>query len=522
MVSDATPLLRPMVSNSNVYRAFVFIASGGLLFGYIIGITSNVVTSGQLLCESGVDTKATVGTWTSYGYGQCYDLGALQKGLLTSLNLIGACLASLVCFRYADDLGRKLEVQLGAALYFVGGIIAAASPVLWGIYIGFTIYGLGIGFAMHAAPVYIAEVSPAQIRGMLVSAKEAVIVCGMFLGFFFGWAFSNIATDGWRIMVVISAFFALVMGIGVSFIPESPRYLVLKAVRSTALLRNDSAQDSQELSKAHTALSFYRDDASQEEVAEELEQIRSDISASIGAEVAKVTDTFKYPKPLLIGCGLVFLQQVTGQPSVLYYATNIFKSAGFGSAAALSSVFVGLVKLLATLFTVWRVDKFGRVLLLTVGIGMMIVALSLIGTAFMFRECETEHVSVQDCDDKNVSLPQSWATVTVAGLMLYVSGYQVGFGPISWLMISEIFPLKVRGGAMSIAAIVNFGSNIMMTLLQQVLQDALTPAGLFFAYLVLSVVSIAFVQTIVPETKGKTLEEIEAMLSGNRAREVCA
>eukprot|EP00929_Paragymnodinium_shiwhaense_P019069 TRINITY_DN1311_c0_g1_i1.p1 TRINITY_DN1311_c0_g1~~TRINITY_DN1311_c0_g1_i1.p1 ORF type:complete len:508 (-),score=107.91 TRINITY_DN1311_c0_g1_i1:473-1996(-) len=504
------------MSNRNVYGAFVFIASGGLLFGYIIGITSNVVTSGQLLCDD-KDSTVPRGTWTSSGYGQCYDLGALQKGLLTSLNLIGACLASLICFRYADDLGRKLEVQMGATLYLLGAVIAAASPVLWGIYIGFTVYGLGIGFAMHAAPVYIAEISPASIRGMLVSAKEAVIVCGMFLGFFFGWACGSIGTDGWRIMVAISAIFAVIMGVGMTFIPESPRYLVLRSVRSNSLLATGS---NDLLTKAHEALKFFRSGAADAEVAEELEQIRSDISASVGTEVAKVSDTFKYPRPLIIGCGLVFLQQVTGQPSVLYYATNIFKSAGFGSLASLSSVFVGLVKLLATLFTVWRVDKFGRVLLLTVGIGMMVVALSFIGTAFLFRECETPGVSVQNCDDSNISLPREWAVVTVAGLMLYVSGYQVGFGPISWLMISEIFPLKVRGGAMSIAAIVNFSSNILMTLLQQVLQDALTPAGLFYAYLALSVVSILFVRTVVPETKGKTLEQIEAMLAGSKAREV--
>jgi hypothetical protein len=251
-------------------------------------------------------------------------------------------------------------------------------------------------------------------------------------------------------------------------------------------------------------------------VAAELEQIRKDISESVGTEVAKVSDTFKYPKPLYIGCGLVFLQQVTGQPSVLYFATNIFKSAGFGQLAALSSVFVGLVKLLATMFTVFRVDKYGRVLLLTVGIAMMIVALAFIGTAFIFRECTAEGVSLKDCKDADVSLPQEWAFVTVGGLMLYVSGYQVGFGPISWLMISEIFPLKVRGGAMSIAAIVNFGSNIIMTLLQQVLQDAFTPAGVFFGYLGLSVVSLVFVRVVVPETKGKTLEEIEAMLAGGQ------
>jgi len=117
-----------------------------------------------------------------------------------------------------------------------------------------------------------------------------------------------------------------------------------------------------------------------------------------------------------------------------------------------------------------------------------------------------------------VGLPKPWAFATVGGLMIYVSGYQVGFGPIAWLMISEIFPLRVRGAAFSLAAIVNFGSNILMTLTQEVIQKAVTPAGTFFGYMVLAIGSLAFVGLIVPETKGKTLEDIERMLTGNKAR----
>lgn len=508
-----------MAGLRNVYVAFVFIALGGLLFGYIIGINGNVVTSGQLLCEDRFTGDA--GTLVSYGYHQCYRLTDLQKGVISSLNLIGACASSLFCFRYADSLGRKLEVQLASVLYCCGACLAAASPTLWAVSAGFLVYGLGIGFAMHAAPVYIAEISPADVRGTLVSAKEAVVVLGIFLGFFFGWIFQDIPEVGWRYMVLISAIFAFAQGVGVSFIPQSPRFLVLKAVRSGALL----AQRGHSAGEAKASLQFFR--GASREVEQELEVMWQEIAESAGssAPFARWSDAFRFPRPLLIGCGLVFLQQVTGQPSVLYFATNIFKSAGFGSAAALSSVFVGLVKLLATLFTVWRVDQYGRRLLLFIGISMMVVALALIGTAFIFRICMDPDVSMESCPASDVSLPRGWAVATVVGLMVYVSGYQVGFGPISWLMISEVFPLRVRGAALSLAAIVNFGSNIVMTLLQEVLQNAFTPAGVFFGYLALSLVSLAFVKAVVPETKGKTLEEIERMLVGrgddtrSRARE---
>merc|ERR1712226_595733 len=114
---------------------------------------------------------------------------------------------------------------------------------------------------------------------------------------------------------------------------------------------------------------------------------------------------------------------------------------------------------------------------------MMAVALALIGTAFLFRECQTDGVAIEDCKPSDVTLPKPWALATVGGLMMYVSGYQVGFGPIAWLLISEIFPLRARGAALSLAAMVNFGSNIAMTLTEQVLQDALTPSGVFFGYL---------------------------------------
>merc|ERR1740120_316112 len=133
---------------------------------------------------------------------------------------------------------------------------------------------------------------------------------------------------------------------------------------------------------------------------------------------------------------------------------------------------------------------------------MMTAALALIGTAFLFRECTTPEMSLTACPDENIGLPQSWALLTVFGLMVYVSGYQVSFGPISWILISEIFPLRVRGAALSVAALVNFGGNIVMTLLQPSLLELFSNSGVFLGYLVMSLVSIAFVKAYVPETQG--------------------
>merc|ERR1719262_1460364 len=153
------------------------------------------------------------------------------------------------------------------------------------------------------------------------------------------------------------------------------------------------------MNNALNSLRWFRTGASDNDVNMELQIMREEIAGAAGTQTASVLDAFRYPRPLIIGCGLVFLQQITGQPSVLYYATNIFKSAGFGSSAALSSVGVGLIKLVATLFTVWRVDRYGRRFLLFVGISMMVAALLLIGTAFVFRSCQTPGVSVVHCQE---------------------------------------------------------------------------------------------------------------------------
>ncbi|CAE8740844.1 unnamed protein product, partial [Polarella glacialis] len=500
----------------HVYYSFLFIATGGLLFGFIIGINGNVVTEGQMICPK--TWVGPVGTMTSFGYGQCYDLGVWAQGFLSSLNLIGAAVSSMVCFRYADLMGRKLEVQVGASLYFLGSCVAALSPMLWGIYLGFFIYGLGIGFAMHAAPIYIAEIAPSDVRGTLVSAKELVIVGGIFLGFAVGAIFSGWAQDGWRFMVVTAAVFAVIMEVGITFIPNSPRWLVLQSVRRGSESGLLAFAENAWVEQARAALLFLRRGSSSEEVEAELRSMTRDAGESNGQQLANCSETFRYPKPLVIGCGLVFLQQVTGQPSVLYFATDIFKDAGFASTAALSSLGVGAVKLLATFFAVWRVDQFGRRTLLLSGIAMMIVALALLGTAFSFRYCSEAGVAIADCQSDSITLPRSWAILTVIALGVYVSGYQIGFGPISWLMISEIFPLGVRGSALSTAALVNFSSNILMTLCQTALMKALTPAGTFFAYLVLAVVSFVFVYYIVPETKGKSLEEIEDEMTGRKVQ----
>jgi MFS family permease len=452
------------------------------------------------------------------GYGLCYDFGSLEVGLITSLSIMGALVGCIVCFNFADQLGRNREAKIGAACYALGGAFAAASPNLAGVMFGLCVYGVGIGLAMHAAPLYIAEISPASVRGALVAAKEGVIVLGIFLGFAVGAVFMGME-GGWRWMLTVGSVLGALMGVGLKPLPRSPRWLAFRqcmdaAQSSGGPLLGARGQPLQE--EARLALRFYRGTSTPAEVDDELEQIFADAEAScLDAQKTRWTDSFAYPKPLGLGLMLVILQQVTGQPSVLYFANTIFQSAGFASASALSSSGIGLAKLLATLVTVWRVDNYGRRTLLLVGIAVMLVALLLLAAGFLSRTCRTGG-PVQDCEFADVALPSGWASVVVVALMLYVVGYQIGFGPIVWLLISEIFPTRVRGPAMSIAVLMNFSANLAMTFTLEKTLEVLTPPGVFFMYAGLTLLSFVFVRLACPETKGKTLEEIEAIMSNKK------
>jgi sugar porter (SP) family MFS transporter len=469
----------------------------------------------DLSLKSGRSNFASVGSWTSVGYNQCYELSSFTVGVLSSLNLIGAMCTTLVCFRYADYLGRRLEVQLASLLYLIGTLVTAVVPMLWATAAGLLVYGFGIGFAVHAAPMYIAEIAPADYRGMLVSAKEGVIVLGMLFGFLAGACFDKTEVYGWRWATALNVVFASIQMIGINFLPDSPRWLVLR-------YRGDPE-------KAREALVFFRQS---EDVGSELTAIQDETvpASEIASEGSRksghdICGAFYYPRPLIIACGLVFLQQATGQPSVLYYATNIFKSAGFASGfAAWSSVVIGVVKLIATLFSVALVDRNGRRFLLFVGIGMMTIALLTISIAMQHRFCsipgqELVRITPTSCPPEKIRMPHGAAFTLLAALMVFVSGYQVGFGPIAWLMVSEVFPLHVRGSAISVAAIVNFGFNILVTLCQETLMASLQPQGLFLLYFFLALLSLVFVYFIVPETKGKTLEEIGREMDPLRAKQ---
>ncbi|CAN6556646.1 unnamed protein product [Malus baccata var. baccata] len=461
----------------SVILPFVFPALGGLLFGYDIGATSGATLSLQSPELSGT-------AW--------FNLSAIQLGLVVSGSLYGALFGSLLVYPIADFLGRRRELITAAVLYLLGALITATAPGLSVLLVGRVLYGLGIGMAMHGAPLYIAETCPSQIRGTLISLKELFIVLGILLGYFVG-SFEINAVGGWRYMYGISASVALLMGIGMWVLPPSPRWLLLRAAQGKG-----PVQEYKE--KAIVALSKLRGRPPGDKVSErQIEETYVSLKSSYADQEAEgsLLEVFQGTslKAFIIGGGLVLFQQITGQPSVLYYAGPILQTAGFSAAsdATRVSVVIGLFKFLMTGVAVLKVDDLGRRPLLIVGVSGLALSLFLLSAYYKFLG--------------------GFPLIAVASLLLYVGCYQISFGPISWLMVSEIFPLRTRGKGISLAVLTNFASNAIVTFAFSPLKEALGADNLFILFGAIALLSLIFVVLIVPETKGLTLEEIESKLS---------
>ncbi|KAF3335954.1 D-xylose-proton symporter-like 2 [Carex littledalei] len=451
---------------------FLFPALGGLLYGYDIGATSGATISLQSQSLSGT-------RW--------YNLSSLQIGLVVSGSLYGALIGSALAFTVADFLGRRRELILSSLLYLTGALLTAFAPYFTVLVVGRFIYGFGIGLAMHAAPMYIAETAPSQIRGTLISLKEFFIVLGMLLGYITGSLFVDL-TSGWRYMYGASTLICVIMAIGMWWLPPSPRWLLLCAVQGKKSI--PEAKDF-----AVSCLCRLRGKSADTSVIDQVDLILDELAYD-EQKTASFTEMFqgKCLKALIIGCGLVFFQQVTGQPSVLYYAATILQSAGFSAAsdATRVSVLLGLLKLIMTGVAVLVVDRLGRRPLLIGGVTGIAISLFLLSSYY--------------------TLLNAIPAVAVVALLLYVGCYQLSFGPIGWLMISEIFPLRLRGRALSIAVLINFGSNALVTFAFSPL-EALVGTGILFAgFGFIAIASLVFIYFIVPETKGLTLEEIEATI----------
>jgi sugar porter (SP) family MFS transporter len=321
--------------------------------------------------------------------------------------------------------------------------------------------------------VYISEVSPAEERGWQVSLFQLAITIGIVLAYLVDYAFA--AIQGWRWMFGAAIVPSVVFGLGMWFLPESPRWLVKRGQRDSAravlMLMRGTSDVGEELAEIDEGLAR--------------SQTHGRWSDLLGPSVRPA---------LTVGVGLAIFQQVTGINTVIYYAPIIIQSTGISSAsgAILATVGIGVVNVVMTMVSMRLIDRMGRRPLLLIGIGGMVASLGVLGLVF------------------NVSADtEAFGRLAVISMMVYVASFAISLGPIFWLLISEIYPLEIRSSTEGLAATVNWGSNLLVTLTFLTLVQTLGASGAFWLYGLFAVGAWVFSFYLVPETKGRTLEEIE-------------
>ena len=433
-----------------VYLASAISALGGMLFGYDTGVISGAI----LFIKKD------------------FALSAGPEEIVVSSVLLGSLVGAMLGGILADRLGRRRLLIITAVVFGLGAIGAALAPDTAWLIAARVVAGTAIGIASFVAPLYISEIAPVEIRGKLVSINQVALTSGIVISYLIDYAFAG--SQAWRWMFALAVIPAAAFGVGLMFIPNSPRWLV----------------GCGHVDQARAVLQRIR---GPEQVESELSAIRHSV-AQQKEHWSELLGPLLRPA-MIVGVGLAIAQQITGINTVIYYAPTIFKFAGLSSAsvAILASVGVGVVNVVLTVVAMQLIDRVGRRPLLLVSLAGMALGLFVLGLAF--------------------SLPQlsgSLGWIAVASLMVYVGSFAVGLGPVFWLILSEIYPLRIRGRAMSVGTVANWSANLIVALSFLTLTQVLGKPTTFWLYGIVSVGSWLFAFFLVPETKGRSLEEIEA------------
>ncbi len=427
-------------------------ALGGLLFGYDTG-----VVSGALLF-----LKKDFGGLTSF-----------QQELVTSLLLVGAVAGALIAGRIADKIGRHITVMITAVVFILGVLLAAFSPTFPVLLIARIIIGLAVGSASMVVPLYIGEIAPPRYRGGLVSLNQLAITSGILVSYLIDYGLSS--TQNWRLMFGLAGIPALLLFVGMLFQKESPHWLIRQG----------------RLDEARTVLRRVR---AEDDIEAEIREVQEVSSSEQGI---RALFTGRVRPLLLVGVALAVFQQITGINTIIYYAPSLLQGAGFGSnAALLANVVNGGVNVGMTIVAIWLLDKVGRRPLLLSGTAGMAVGMIVTACAFIGGS----------------QLHGGLAGLAIAGLLIYTGSFAVGLGPVFWLLIAEIYPLRIRGAAMSVASMANWAANFVVTISFLTLLSAISGVGVFFLFGFLTLVALAYFWRKVPETKGRSLQEIEREL----------
>ncbi|AXI30423.1 MFS transporter [Priestia megaterium] len=441
-------------------RTIILVSTfGGLLFGYDTG-----VINGALPYMSESDQL---------------NLNSFTQGLVTSALLFGAAFGAVVGGRLADYNGRRKTILYLAILFFVSTIGCTISPNAAIMILCRFLLGLAVGGASVTVPTYLAEMSPAESRGKMVTQNELMIVTGQLLAFTFNAIIGNMLGENphvWRYMLPIAAIPAVFLFFGMLRVPESPRWLVSKGKNNEALTVLQKIRESKRAKS-------------------ELQEIESAYEKEAKMEKATFKDltTPWVRRVVFLGIGIAVVQQITGVNSIMYYGTEILKDAGFQTEAALiGNIGNGVISVLATFVGIWLLGKVGRRPMLITGLVGTTTALLLIGIFSLVFE-------------GSAALPYIVLALTIT----FLAFQQGAISPVTWLMLSEIFPLRLRGLGMGVTVFCLWGINFLVGLTFPGLLSSIGLSTTFFVFVVLGIGAILFVKKFLPETKGLTLEELE-------------
>jgi len=445
--------------------------------GLVAGVT---ILSGLLFgYDQGVISGALPFITSDFG------LSDLLQEVVTSWVTLGALFGALIAGAVADREGRRRTLIIAGALFFAGALIQSLAPDTPVLVLGRFVIGFGVGIASVAAPLYAAEMARADNRGRLVSAYQLAITIGILVAEVIDAILSD--SEDWRLMLGLAVVPGAALVILMFVMPDTPRWLL-------KVHRKDDARASRE--KLH----------GQEDEDAALAAIESDL-----AEEERQRATWKEVfapsvRPMLVvGVGLAIFQQVTGINAVIYYSDRIFADAGFTTVQQQTDatiLAVGVVNVLATFVAIAFIDRFGRRPLLIAGLVGM--AVSLIGLTASF-------FALEGYDD--VTGPSILGIATLVCLVVFIASFAFSLGPVTWTVISEIFPTRIRGKGIAVATAVNWGAAFVVSATFLSIIDLIGTEGAFLLFAILSVVALWWVNRFVPETRGKTLEEMEQVFA---------
>ncbi|HDK5726800.1 TPA: sugar porter family MFS transporter, partial [Staphylococcus pseudintermedius] len=396
-------------------------------------------------------------------------LNAYTEGLVVSSMLVGAIVGAGLSGPLSEKLGRRRLVFMISIVFIIGALILALAPTMEILVLGRVIIGLAVGGSTAIVPVYLSELAPTDARGSLSSLNQLMITIGILASYLVNYAFAPI--EGWRWMLGLAVVPSVILMIGVIFMPESPRWLLEKRGEK-------AARDVMKLTYPAS------------EIDHEIENMKK-----INQIADNTWTVLKSPwllSTIIIGSVFALLQQLIGINAIIYYAPKIFATAGFGeSTAILSTVGIGVVNVLVTIFAISIIDKIDRKKLLVIGnIGM--VASLLIMSALIWL------IGVN-----------SAAWIILLCLTTFIIFFGVSWGPVLWVMLPELFPMRARGAATGIAALVLSIGSLLVAQFFPVLTDVLQVQQVFLIFAVIGIIAMIFVIKFLPETRGRSLEQIE-------------